>query len=158
MSRTGSCLDNAVAEAWFASLKVELVDRAHYRTRAEARASIFGWIAWYNRFRLHSTNGSLPPAEWEHQHATSTRYHRPRPHNPGVYLPGRSKRLCRTLDPHAEGAVLMGGAARHGRRAPRGRGRLRPVLQHPVADRSARPPNPEGGLPGRHHDRSGMIR
>jgi transposase InsO family protein len=28
MSRTGSCLDNAVAEAWFASLKVELVDRA----------------------------------------------------------------------------------------------------------------------------------
>ena len=37
MGRTGSCLDNAVAEAWFASLKVELVDRAHYRTRAEAR-------------------------------------------------------------------------------------------------------------------------
>jgi putative transposase len=41
MSRTGSCLDNAVAEAWFASLKVELVDRAHYRTRAEARAALF---------------------------------------------------------------------------------------------------------------------
>jgi putative transposase len=57
MSRTGSCLDNAVAESWFASLKVELVDRAHWRTRAEARAAIFAWIAWYNRFRLHSTNG-----------------------------------------------------------------------------------------------------
>jgi putative transposase len=70
MSRTGSCLDNAVAEAWFASLKVELVGRAHYRTRAEARAAIFGWIAWYNRFRLHSTRGYLPPIEWEHQHAT----------------------------------------------------------------------------------------
>jgi putative transposase len=69
MSRTGSCLDNAVAEAWFASLKVELVDRAHYRTRAEARAAIFGWIAWYNRFRLHSTRGYLPPIEWEQQHA-----------------------------------------------------------------------------------------
>src|SRR6266511_4034949 len=69
MGRTGSCLDNAVAEAWFASLKVELVDRAHYRTRAEARAAIFRWIAWYNRFRLHSTRGYLPPIDWEHQHA-----------------------------------------------------------------------------------------
>ena len=70
MSRTGSCLDNAVAESWFASLKVELVHRAHYRTRVEARAAVFAWIAWYNRFRLHSTNGYLPPIEWEQHHAT----------------------------------------------------------------------------------------
>jgi transposase InsO family protein len=70
MSRTGSCLDNAVAESWFASLKVELVHRAHYRTRAEARAAVFAWIAWYNRFRLHSTRGYLPPIEWEQHHAT----------------------------------------------------------------------------------------
>ena len=70
MGRTGSCLDNAVAESWFASLKVELVDRQHYRTRAEARASIFAWIAWYNRRRLHSTNDYLPPIEWEQQHRT----------------------------------------------------------------------------------------
>jgi transposase InsO family protein len=69
MGRTGSCLDNAVAESWFASLKVELVDRAHYRTRAQARAAIFRWIAWYNRYRLHSTNDYLPPIEWEQQHA-----------------------------------------------------------------------------------------
>jgi putative transposase len=69
MSRTGSCLDNAVAEAWFASLKVELVHRHHYRTRAEARTAIFRWIAWYNRFRLHSTRGYLPPIEWEQHHA-----------------------------------------------------------------------------------------
>jgi putative transposase len=61
MGRTGSCLDNAVAESWFASLKVELVDRCLYRTRAEARASIFAWVAWYNRVRLHSTNDYLPP-------------------------------------------------------------------------------------------------
>jgi putative transposase len=70
MGRTGSCLDNAVAESWFATLKVELVDRQHYRTRAQARAAIFAWIAWYNRFRLHSTRGYLPPIEWEQQHAT----------------------------------------------------------------------------------------
>jgi transposase InsO family protein len=69
MGRTGSCLDNAVAESWFATLKVELVDRAHYRTRAEARAAIFAWIHWYNRSRLHSANGYLPPVEWEHRYA-----------------------------------------------------------------------------------------
>jgi transposase InsO family protein len=69
MSRTGSCLDNAVAESWFASLKAELVHRQHYRTRAEARTAIFAWIAWYNRVRLHSANNYLSPIEWEHQHA-----------------------------------------------------------------------------------------
>jgi putative transposase len=68
MGRTGSCLDNAVAESFFATLKVELVDRCHYRTRAQARASIFRWIAWYNVRRLHSTNNYLPPLEWEQRH------------------------------------------------------------------------------------------
>ena len=70
MSRTGSCLDNAVAESWFASLKVELVHRQYYRTQAEARIAIFRWIAWYNHYRLHSANNYLPPIEWEDQHTT----------------------------------------------------------------------------------------
>jgi transposase InsO family protein len=68
MGRTGSCLDNAVAESFFATLKVELVDRCHYRIRAPARASIFRWIAWYNVRRLHSTNNYLPPLEWEQRY------------------------------------------------------------------------------------------
>jgi transposase InsO family protein len=70
MSRTGSCLNSAVAESWFGSLKVELVDQTHYRTRAQAHTALFCWVAWYNRFRLHSANGYVPPIEWE-QHATS---------------------------------------------------------------------------------------
>jgi putative transposase len=69
MSRTGSCLDNAAAESWFASLKVELVGRTRYRTRAEARAAIFAWIAYYNASRLHSARQYLPPLEWEHRYA-----------------------------------------------------------------------------------------
>ncbi len=69
--RTGSCLDNAVAESFFATLKVEQVNRFRYRTRAEARTSIFAWIARYNRRRLHSTIGFMPPIEWEARHANS---------------------------------------------------------------------------------------
>jgi transposase InsO family protein len=41
MSRTGSCLDNAVAESLFATLKGELVNRVRYQTRRQARTSIF---------------------------------------------------------------------------------------------------------------------
>ena len=63
MGRTGSCLDNAPAESFFATLKVGLVSRRRYRTCVEAHASIFAWIAWYNRRRLHSTNGYLSPVE-----------------------------------------------------------------------------------------------
>jgi putative transposase len=68
-SRTGSCLDNAVAESLFASLKVELVNRYRYRTRAQARAQIFAWITRYNARRLHSTLDYVPPTEWEARHA-----------------------------------------------------------------------------------------
>ncbi|WP_165492085.1 IS3 family transposase [Egibacter rhizosphaerae] len=68
-SRTGSCLDNAVAESFFATLKVELVNRCRYQTRREARTSIFRWIARYNDRRLHSTLNYLPPTEWEQAHS-----------------------------------------------------------------------------------------
>jgi hypothetical protein len=48
--------------------KVELVDPCHYRTRAEALASIFRWIAWYNQRRLHYANDYLPPLAWGQRH------------------------------------------------------------------------------------------
>jgi transposase InsO family protein len=67
-SRTGSCLDNAVAESFFATLKVELVNRCRYQTRQEARTSIFAWVARYNDRRLHSSLGYRPPTEWQEQH------------------------------------------------------------------------------------------
>jgi transposase InsO family protein len=62
----GDCYDNAVAESFFASLKVELVDRHDWPTRAAARVAIFEYIeVWYNRQRLHSTLGSLSPVQFE---------------------------------------------------------------------------------------------
>ena len=69
MGRTGSCLDNAVAESFFATLKVELVYRRHFRTRAQARTAVFAWIAWYNQRRRHSTRDYLSPIQWERRHA-----------------------------------------------------------------------------------------
>jgi putative transposase len=68
MGRVGSCLDNAVAESFFATLKVELCDRTRYATREQARQAVFRWFGWYNHRRLHSTLGYLSPVEWEQQH------------------------------------------------------------------------------------------
>ena len=66
MSRKGDCYDNACAEAFFKTLKTELTNRAFFRTRQEARAAIFEYVeAFYNRVRLHSAIGYLPPCEHE---------------------------------------------------------------------------------------------
>jgi len=66
MSRKGDCWDNAVMESFFGTLKKELVHHRRYRTREEARREIFEFIEiFYNRQRLHSSLGYLPPAEYE---------------------------------------------------------------------------------------------
>ncbi len=65
VGRVGACWDNSVAEAFWGSLKRELVDRYRFTTRAEARRAIFAWINRYNNTRLHSTLGYQPPVEWE---------------------------------------------------------------------------------------------
>lgn len=69
VGRTGHCLDNAVAEAFWASLKRELVHRYRFGTRAQARLAIVSWLARYNRTRLHSSLGHIPPIEWEAAYA-----------------------------------------------------------------------------------------
>lgn len=66
MSRKGDCWDNAVSESFFHSLKTELVHHERFRTRAEANQAIFKYIeVFYNRQRLHSTNGYMSPVNYE---------------------------------------------------------------------------------------------
>jgi transposase InsO family protein len=55
MSRKGDCWDNAVAESFFKTLKVECVYQNNYKTRKQAALSIFEYIeTWYNMRRIHS--------------------------------------------------------------------------------------------------------
>ena len=71
MSRKGECLDNAVAESFFGTLKTELVDDEDYRTHKEAKQSLFEYIeVFYNRKRRHSFLGYLNPEEYEAKHAS----------------------------------------------------------------------------------------
>ena len=66
MSRTGNCYDNAVAESFFKTIKVELARKQKFNTINEARAAIFEYIEiFYNRKRLHSTLGYVSPVEFE---------------------------------------------------------------------------------------------
>jgi transposase InsO family protein len=62
VGRVGSCYDNAVAEAFFATLKTE-IGASIWPTRSEARRDVFTWLRYYNHKRLHSTIGQNTPAE-----------------------------------------------------------------------------------------------
>jgi putative transposase len=62
--RTGICFDNALAESWNATLKVERVHRTVYPTRKKAMEDIARYIELrYNRIRLHSALGYRTPQE-----------------------------------------------------------------------------------------------
>jgi transposase InsO family protein len=61
-SRTGSCLDGAAAEVFFATIKAE-IGIGFWPDRAGSRRDIENWITSYNTRRLHSALGYRPPAE-----------------------------------------------------------------------------------------------
>jgi len=63
MSAKGNCYDNAMAESFFATLKLEAVYGRVFVTRAQARMALFDYIeVFYNRQRLHSGIGFCTPA------------------------------------------------------------------------------------------------
>jgi transposase InsO family protein len=66
MSKKGDCYDNAIMETFFHTLKTELIYWEHYKTRDDARRSIFEYIEiFYNRERLHSSLEYNSPEEYE---------------------------------------------------------------------------------------------
>jgi transposase InsO family protein len=66
MSAKGNCYDNACAESFFHSLKVEAIHGDYFDTRSAMRQNVFEYIeTYYNLVRLHSFNGFLSPIEFE---------------------------------------------------------------------------------------------
>lgn len=68
MGRTGSALDNAVAESFNATCEFELLRQRRFTTREQARRAVAAWIDEYNTVRRHSTNGMLSPIDYERVH------------------------------------------------------------------------------------------
>lgn len=66
MSAKGNCYDNACAESFFHSLKVECIHGERFGTRVQMRAIVFEYIEVdYNRQRRHSTLGYISPESFE---------------------------------------------------------------------------------------------
>ena len=66
MSRKGNCYDNAMMEAFWSTLKWELIYRRDFVGLKEVRAVVFEYIeVFYNRQRLHSALGYVSPDHFE---------------------------------------------------------------------------------------------
>jgi putative transposase len=66
VGRTGVCWDNAAAESFWATLKVEFYDRYLWPTKTAAKRAVADWVERiYNRRRRHSALGMISPVEYE---------------------------------------------------------------------------------------------
>ena len=66
MGSIGDCFDNSVAESFFGTLQLELLDEHHWENRQQLAQAIFEWIeAWYNPRRRHSYCQMLSPVDYE---------------------------------------------------------------------------------------------
>lgn len=73
MSRKGNCYDNACMESFHGILKRELVYQTKFKTREEAKKSLFEYIEFfYNSKRIHSTLGYCTPNEFERMYRNFT--------------------------------------------------------------------------------------
>jgi putative transposase len=68
MGRRGDAFDNALAESFFATLEIELLDRRTFRSRDEARLAVFSYVeGFYNPRRRHSALHYRSPDRYEEE-------------------------------------------------------------------------------------------
>jgi len=66
MGSIGDCFDNSVAESFFGTLQLELLDEHRWEGRQHLALAIFDWIeSWYNPKRRHSYCHMLSPVDYE---------------------------------------------------------------------------------------------
>lgn len=64
MSRKGNCWDNAVAESFFKTIKIESLNKYIFSSASMLNMVVFRYIdGWYNTVRLHSSIGNISPLE-----------------------------------------------------------------------------------------------
>ncbi|MFP1810506.1 IS3 family transposase, partial [Lonsdalea quercina] len=62
------CYDNACAESFFHSLKVECIHGEYFASREIMRSTVFNYIECdYNRWHRHSACSGLSPEQFENQ-------------------------------------------------------------------------------------------
>jgi putative transposase len=80
----GAPFDNAMVEAFWARMQVELLNRQHWKTRVELASAIHDYIEiWHNTRRRHSALNMLTPTEYEMTHYKT--------HASPVDIPGRGQ-------------------------------------------------------------------
>jgi putative transposase len=66
MGSVGDCYDNAIMEAFWSRMQVELLVRQRWHTRVELANAIFEYLeVFHNRQRRHSSLGRRTPIEFE---------------------------------------------------------------------------------------------
>jgi putative transposase len=69
MGTIGDAYDNSMAESFFGTLQLELLDRRSWQTRRELSLAVFDYIeAFYNPERRHTQIGDVSPVEFEALH------------------------------------------------------------------------------------------
>jgi transposase InsO family protein len=66
----GDAYDNAMAESFLDSFKVELIKDRVWQTREQLELAIVEYLSWFNNARLHESLGDVTPAEFEQLHDT----------------------------------------------------------------------------------------
>jgi putative transposase len=73
VGRKGDSYDNAAAESLNSLYKKELIEReGPWRGTEDVMLATLEWVAWYNRERLHSACGYVPPKEYEEKYYAQT--------------------------------------------------------------------------------------
>ena len=68
----GDAYDNALAESFVDSFKVELIKDRVWQTRSQLELAIVEYLGWFNNNRLHQALRDLPPVEFESVHAAGS--------------------------------------------------------------------------------------